>query len=464
MHKLSNKLYLNMELLTPEQIRAIKKAFVFHLKQDEFIQLFETLGKWLIVPPNAARVEQAFGAFEYEDLRIAPTVKEFHTNLKLRPHQEVFEQDLEKFNFNAVAACPTSFGKTVTTVYFCQKLKTPSLFIGSMRTHIDSFIKEVKAWADNWQEVLTIVDSKWKGQITPIMVVTLKYLQMNPEVVKKLNNEIGFLIADEIHTQMTSTINREILFSFKPKYRLFLSATPEHKVKGFVQSVLSANVVEGEETTEHTTTVIPVYLPAENYVFDAKGNWHEIQAAYYKIPEFKLGMAEVVDIVVNKLKRGMLLYNETDFGQNVMAEACERVGAKYVLINSKASNAEKETAIAKFDAGEYDVIIGGKSITASISAYRASVAIFTDLGNKNELSVSNASIQLIGRLKRKNANICDKSKIFIDLMHGPSGRAKFRNLRYKAYMEESAKKDGMIKMLKERTAVDYNIAKAIGLS
>lgn len=460
MHKLSNKLYLNTELLTSEQIRAIKKAFVFQLKQDEFIQLFETLGKWLIVPPNVAKVEQAIGKFEYEDQTVATKAPTFKHNIQLRDHQKVMESKLEASKYHAILGIPTGGGKTVTSIYFMHKLGVYSLFIGAQLDHIQSFVMEVKEKVENWQEVLTVIDGNWDGTLTPIMVASTALLRNRDSFVKILSDNVGLLIADEVHKNFSGDQTYKLLTSFKPKHRIYMSGTFEHKADGLAEAIFSANVILGEEASEHTITVVPVKMEVPDYVFGVSfKSWDKLLKAYYTIPEFALGVAEVIHKLVNGTDRSVLCFNTTKAGQETIVKACERVGVTVALINSETPKAEREQIKKDFELGKIRVIVGGVSITASLSLYKASTIIQTDISTpKNDL------IQLLGRLKRKKAEICDKDKVLIDLIHGPLAYKRYKRDRVPAYMEEAAKKEGMIKMLKERTAVDYNIAKAIGLS
>ena len=92
------------------------------------------------------------------------------------------------------------------------------------------------------------------------------------------------------------------------------------------------------------------------------------------------------------------------------------------ILNSDTKKAGSSHIINNFDNGDYDVIVAGNSISAGVSLYRLSVII-----NLNITTNENNLIQLIGRMKRFNPEICDKDKIYIQFCVKGLSQKKWAN-------------------------------------
>ena len=81
-----------------------------------------------------------------------------------------------------------------------------------------------------------------------------------------------------------------------------------------------------------------------------------------------------------------------------------------------------DSYLKEFDKGSISVIIGGVALVEALSLYRLSTIIDTDLSLSE-----NSIIQLIGRLKRFNPEICNKQKVYLKLVYKGISEKKFRN-------------------------------------
>ena len=109
------------------------------------------------------------------------------------------------------------------------------------------------------------------------------------------------------------------------------------------------------------------------------------------------------------------------FQQKVSALLTEK-GISNVIFNSDTKKELYDTYLKEFDNGNISAIIGGTALIEALSLYRLSIIIDTDLSLSE-----NSIVQLIGRLKRYNPEICDKQKVYIKLIYKTISEKKFRN-------------------------------------
>lgn len=202
------------------------------------------------------------------------------------------------------------------------------------------------------------------------------------------------------------------LFSLNPKYRLYLSATPEHSDYGleYTKAVLSSNIVSAPERIDFKidlvtfNTNVPSHIhTAYNRVYTA----HEKREMLYT-QNYVRKITELGYYLVKKEKRGVLIYNNDNTTQENIADILRMYCLKVGVLNSNTSIKDKKHIISNFDNGYYDILVSGGSISAGVSLERLSCIIDTSIKiNSNNLQ------QLVGRLKRKNVEVCDKSKLFI---------------------------------------------------
>ena len=119
-------------------------------------------------------------------------------------------------------------------------------------------------------------------------------------------------------------------------------------------------------------------------------------------------VAELVAYSVIKAKRGVLVYLESTQAQENLAHMLRCYGLKVATLNSNTKKKDTKEILEGYDKGEFDVLIGGTSLSAGISLYRLSLVVDLNLRlNSNSLT------QLVGRLLRVNKDICAKNKIYL---------------------------------------------------
>lgn len=346
------------------------------------------------------------------DLRALPKIEGLTTSIALRENQEEMLQKLEKVGYNAIITAKTSFGKTLLSIYIAQLLKTPMLFIASRTSLIENLLKDCKTFGVD-SSLITKVDTAWLSNpvITPIMYATTSALN-NEDILKKLEGKIGLKVADEIHMGITSEIARNTLYRVNSKYNIYLSATPENlKFENLTEAVLSNKLITSEENIDfnielHTLCLKPTPLMYDRF-YQTK-NYGNKKNAIFLDNNYMKAVAELVAYSVLKAERGVLIYLESTQAQENLADMLRMYGLRVGVLNTNTKKKETKEILEGYDKKEYDLIIGGTSLSAGISLYRLSLVVDLNLRlNKNSL------IQLTGRLKRHNKDICTKNKIYL---------------------------------------------------
>lgn len=350
--------------------------------------------------------------WEIIDKRVAPSVEKFISNVTPREHQIPILEDMEKFDYNCLVTASTGSGKTALCLYLAEKLNTPMLFVAARTNLINNFsLIECNKFGIN-PEHISEINSEWlfNPVITPIMITSVQAL--SDEIITELYNKVGLVVYDEIHISATAEVYSERLFSLNPKHRLYLSATPEHSDYGlkFTKCILSNNVVTAPEQIDFKIdlvtfcTTLPTYVHTEyNMNYTAHGKREIIFT-----PDYMRKITELGYYLVKKEKRGVLIYNNDNATQENIADILRMYCLKVGVLNSNTSSKDKKYFLSNFDNGEIDIMVSGGSISAGVSLERLSCIIDTSITiNKNNLQ------QLLGRLKRKNNDVCDKSKLFI---------------------------------------------------
>jgi hypothetical protein len=178
---LKNKLFIKLSQLQKSQRDFIISKYRF--KYEEYsaftkkyeyksLNLFELVDwndtKWVSLPPNITYFQNIMKElkleFVVEDLRAKPIIDFPKVHLIPKDNQNLWIEKLEKFDFNALLTLSTGSGKTAMSIYIAGLLKTPTLFIASKTSYLESFKKEVNSFVDNAEDTLQVLDSNWFQQ------------------------------------------------------------------------------------------------------------------------------------------------------------------------------------------------------------------------------------------------------------------------------------------------------------
>lgn len=420
--KISDSIYLEVDSLPLDFRREIFNKFVFRVKTyktTETKKLVEAITdengvKWFKLPPNIHFVEdmliQHGLKYQIEDARVCPKVETYSSGIQLHPLQQQMYKELKDLDFNALITAKTGFGKSLLAIYLGEILQTTMLFVATKTSFLTNMIKDCKKFGID-DKYITKLDAEWLKNpvITPIMYTTMQGL--SEEKLQLLYGKVGLLVADEIHQGVTGDSNITAIGAINPKYRLYLSATPKHNVfEGLTETALSCRIVTAKENIDYDINVHTLNLIVDSevhYKFNSTDKYHEKKEAIFT-PEYCYEVAKLGAYLVKAKGRGVLIYLESNEGQEEIIKQLEEYQLKVGVLNSNRNKKHKEDVVNSFDSGKYDIVVGGTAISAGVSWYRLSTIIDVNLTiNNNNLE------QLVGRLKRKDDNICTKSKEFI---------------------------------------------------
>lgn len=424
---LDSNIYIKSEDVSRELKTLIRKKYSFrNIKtfkdKIEFRTIFSKVVKegieYYVLPPNLKYFQDEIITdfptedFEIIDTRVAPKVCNFSSNITPRENQLEILETMKNCEYNAIVAAATSFGKTTVSLYITEILRTNMLFIASRTSLIQNLLKDIKQFGIDIEDTCEI-NAEWLKNpvIKPVMYCTIQALSDN--ILKELYGNVGLLVADEVHLGIGGLENVERLFSINPKYRLYLSATYKNlNYVGLNESLLSSNIITSDETIDFKIKVRTIYLTREKELAEEYKKEHTSHGKKEIIYDYKnlTAIIEMAYYIIKKEERGLFIYVES---QEAQAELCERLGLlalRVGVLNSHTKKKESAHIINNFDKGEYDVIVAGSSISAGVSLYRLSTII-----NLNITTNENNLIQLIGRLKRYNSEICDKNKEYIQI-------------------------------------------------
>lgn len=443
---LKNKIFIKLSQLEKHQRDYIISKYRF--KYEEYssftkkyeyktLNLFELVTwkngeKWCGIPANIEYFQSVIQELNLEiniiDLRVAPQIKFPNVNLVPRDKQNTWIEKLEKFDFNALLTLPTSSGKTAMSIYIASLLKTPTIFIASKTSYLESFKKEVHSFVDNAEDNIQVLDTKWFEQSSPQVrafnVCSIQTLSRNIEHLEKLQNSFGLVIGDEIHAGMFSQEYRKALYSLNAKHKIFLSATPKIKSMEIVNAMVSSNVVSDDTDIDFDIIYQPITLdlnPQITYEVNMLENHNSKKSVIFSLERLQHSVADLTAFAVES-NRGVIVYSTNKIFQESISTLLSEKNISTVVFNSDTKKELYDKYLKDFDEGSIKVIIGGSALVEALSLYKLSLIIDTDLSLSE-----NSIIQLIGRLKRKNDEICDKQKVYVKLIYKNISEKKFRN-------------------------------------
>lgn len=432
---IANKIFIKMKDLPREVRQDIVSNYMFTYKEfdalsksyvDKTVNLLEVVTwkndeKWISLPANLDYflpiIKKHNIQFMVSDRRANPRI-EHYPNVNITPREEQMEwlNQLEEYKYNAIMALPTGAGKTLISVFLGYLLKVPMIFVASKTSYIKSFKQEVMKYVDNWEEHYTEINTEWLrngAKITPYMTASVQALQNN-DILEALKDKYSLLVADEVHLGMLSKERRNIIYGMNPKYRVYLSATPEIVTEGYINAIASPNFITSEGSIDFDIKYLPINIDiGRNDIVKYKQLEHFAHKKNFIFTKEDLvrGIIEFIQWQV-QLNRGVLLFNTNSYFQERVSEILNQKGIKTVCFNKNTKKDKYDEYFKQYDNGEIKVVIGGTSVVEALSLYRLSVFIDVDLSE-----TPNQIIQKIGRLKRKDNEISDKDKVYIKIIY-----------------------------------------------
>jgi len=441
---IANKIFIKMKDLPKEVKQDIIKNYIFTYSDydamskgyvDKTVNLMEVITwtnneKWVALPCNLDYflpiLKKHNINFLVSDRRANPRI-EHYPNVSIVPRENQMEwlNKLEEFNYNAIMALPTGSGKSLLAVFLGYLLKVPMVFTASKTSYIKSFKQEVMKFVDNWEDNYCEINTEWLrngAEIKPYMTASIQALQ-NKDILEALKDKFSLLVADEVHLGMLSKERRNIVYGMNPKYRVYLSATPEIITKGYINAVASPNFVTGEGSIDFDIKYQPINIDigrSEVTKYKSLEHFAHKKKFMFEKEELIRGIIEFIEWQV-QLNRGVLLFNTNSYFQERVKEVLLEKGINTVCFNKNTKKDNYGDYFKQYDKGDIKVIIGGTAVIEALSLYRLSVFIDTDLSE-----TPNQIIQKIGRLKRKDDKVSDKDKVYIKLIYKGITQNKYK--------------------------------------
>ena len=345
------------------------------------------------------------------DLRCDKKLEGFKTNITLRDNQLDMVKQLEACDYNALITAKTSAGKTVLALKLTEILQTTMLFVVPRVSLMDNLLKDIEKFSIE-DKYVTKVNTAWlqDKKFTNIMYCSADALQ-NIEVLDALKDNISLVVFDELHLKLYGEKTRNNIQAINAKYKVYLSATPTNlNFENIHLALLSPNIITVDEEIDYKIQVANINITPKHYMVEnyfSTRAYHKKKEAIYTDEYLKI-VAEAVAYSYLKLGRQCVVYCEDKEAQERVAEHISLFGLSVGVLNSNTKSKKGTDIINTFDAGKYQVIVSGTSISAGVSIYKLSTIFDISLTlNSNNLQ------QCCGRLKRLDEAICNKSKCYI---------------------------------------------------
>ena len=223
---------------------------------------------------------------------------------------------------------------------------------------------------------------------------------------------------------MFSQEYRKALYSLNTRHKIFLSATPKIKSLDIVNAMVSTNIVSDDTDIDFDIIYQPVILDLNTEVTREVlqiENHNSKKSVIFSLEKLQHSVADLTEFSVNN-NRGVIVFSTNKVFQESISNILNEKNISNVVFNSDTKKDLYDTYLKEFDNGNISAIIGGTALIEALSLYRLSIIIDTDLSLSE-----NSIVQLIGRLKRYNPEICDKQKVYVKLIYKTISEKKFRN-------------------------------------
>jgi superfamily II DNA or RNA helicase len=334
-------------------------------------------------------------SFEYNLVTSPVTSGRWNTGYGLYDYQQPFVTEIVKSlksDVNCLGQALTRFGKTACAVGVMLELKQKTLVLVDKTLLVDQFVSDTKEYSN------LNVSKLAKGQpTTDVTVTTFQFLNANKQELKRIKNDFGLVIVDELHVSAATTYKR-IIQSFPSRYRLGLTATPSRSSDGLSEvlyDLFGKVKVTGKNPTDMLVNWTDLKVQKEYH-----RDTFRPSAAYDKF--FK--DPDVVDLVIRDATRfkgrTIMIATNSKLIQNLYTKKLEELGFSVCVFNSETVNKrEQDSNMLKVSNGDIEVFAGLNVLLKGVSIPRLSVIY-------NLMSVSSVEnlTQLVGRLKTKMGN------------------------------------------------------------
>lgn len=417
---ISNRIYLNAR--DPSHIVEMEKALTYKIdsyKEDAPPIIIKNLRKIRdnLYSIPVGRTDLIPKGYEITDKRIDVPAIFPKFQFDLRPsQQEVYD----KLNDNAVINAFVSWGKTFTALAIAAKLGQKTLIVThtiALRTQWESEIKKVFGINPG------VIGSGTFNINAPIVVGNVQTLYKRRENLAK---EFGTIIVDECHHIPANTFNRIVDASYA-RYKIGLSGTVERKDGRHV--LLPDYFGTTRFTPPRENYMVPsvdVIQSKIRFMDGARVPWALRVNDLVAQEEYGELIALLAAAYHKKGHKILLLSDRVHFLKRIAAT----LGDYCEIITGENSTEDRNTKIAKINAGEVNILLGTQSIfSEGISVNPLSCLILATPVNNTPLLT-----QLIGRVVREYPN--KKAPVIVDINLRGKTAEKQAQFRLGHYIKE----------------------------
>jgi len=379
----------------------IKKYVYYDVRKEEKVATIIPTKEGLLVPRKYEKFINSYKGDINKLIDERQKGKKINIELKnfnLRDYQIKDTKKILKLLLNSPeSSClyraPAGSGKTYSSIYLIKQLSIKTLFLVDKTSLAEQTYEE---FTQNSNAKVVLLNNKNKFKEGDIYISTLQFLNLNKDVVNRLNKEVGFIIVDECHLISVGALTKTML-SFNAKYRLGLSATPTRS-DGLTEAIydhFSNLVIGGNPDIKPVKHIIiqhslPIFYSGK----------YEAQKAWQRLYNSKLLLDDIINFVEFLLKKGrsVFLYSIYNENQENLKNLLAKKGIRAEIINRATTSKERKKYLEDFENEKLRVLIGGTILQKGVSIYRMDTIINLATHTKETYE------QTIGRLRREHKN------------------------------------------------------------
>lgn len=402
---------LPLKQLSQDQIQEIQQKLTFEnpFEEGKFTYGFRRSQNYLVVPKGfLPELKEILGTISVtEKTTNSPVSFTLKDNFQLRPYQQEAEQkmvEVLKDNHSVLLTAPTSAGKSFSLTSVIQKLKQKTLILA----HLSMLIKQMKAEMEQNSnaKVLELTSKTTLDEIlnADIILSTFSLLNYNKDLNKTLAEHIGTLVVDETENMISDT-RISVLFYLRPKYSIFMSATPSKELMQQTPLLFyfignqKINMKVSEEYIITPEVVMLDYRHLRWQSPDDKNRYKSSLWVFYKREKIPNDLAKLAKVWYDTKQGCQWVIIDLTKAQDYMKNLLSAEGIPeeaIAIIRGTTSAKQREKILNQIKEGTVRALIGSKPLSAGVSIGNLSIAYrLMPHSSSDELL-----IQQIGRLKR----------------------------------------------------------------
>lgn len=356
----------------------------------KYIRSFEENEKFLMLPRGLKETLIDFFnvnavSYSFVDKRVLNKIQTKTVTFNLRPEQNEAIKEIKKSDYS-ICVAPPGFGKTLLGAKIFEIRACTTLIVVNKNMLLNQWIERfVDYFGYNKKDIgyLGKGFNKLNGQID---VATMQSLKNDPKIIENYS----FVIVDECHHIPALTFE-QIIKSFKGKYILGLSATPNRKDE--LQPILFQQLGEiSYEYKKKKTHTNKLQIIRTQFVSNADNYATIINELC--IDEDRNNL--IVDIIKKNIDRKILLLTDRIEHINVLENLLQRENIDYISVHGSLNKKEQV---------ENMNLVKTKSLILATTSYFGEGIDFPHLNTilfATPISYYGRLIQYLGRIGRGN--------------------------------------------------------------